>query len=105
MKKSVMYRTIVSALAVGLACVPVATDAIAAGHGGGTSDRDGGGHFGGGFPNHRFFWPGGHQGGDGGFYLDAPYWAYNNTYDGQCWQPERVYTRTGWHWREVWVCP
>jgi hypothetical protein len=37
-------------------------------------------------------------------------WAINNYYDDyydpayDCYQTERVWTRRGWRWREVWVC-
>jgi hypothetical protein len=113
MKKSVMYKTIVTALAVGLGCVPVATDAFAAGphdgggivliHGGGGHFGGGGGHFGGsGFGGDRF--------GDGAHFgrrspYDPYWWAYDSLYDyDQCWHSERVHTATGWHWQEVWVC-
>jgi hypothetical protein len=115
MKKSAIYRAIATALAVGLGCVPVATSAFAAspdrggsilvsehsGHGGGFAAgqfdgaRFGGGHFGG-----RHF-----AGGWGWGFVGAPYRAYDYGYGGRCWQPKRVHTRKGWHWREVWVCP
>jgi hypothetical protein len=105
-----MFRKMLLILAIPLALGTVAHSGTAVAHdsGGGFGGRGGGGfHDGGGFndawsPSSHADW-----GRDGWGSRDRLPFAFFPSYlddNDQCYQPQRVMTPTGWHWREVWVC-
>ena len=126
-RKSVARNTIIL-LAATVLGTAVASDALAAGRGGGFEGGHigggfGGGHVGGGLGGGHIGgrFAGGRMGGGfnngnhglgvrlgGGGYAYSPgygdYGLYDYANGGACFQYQEVLTTAGWQWRQVWVC-